>query len=114
MNSSAHPNALFRWSARGLQDQNGSFFASHGTIVIRPEPSRLFEVPVAGLLPDDLNHIPQPWKVADRKAPSFRESLCFFLYFEEGADDGRVIHCYEFSSERLYSLALSHITDNPL
>jgi hypothetical protein len=58
VNSSAHSNALFRSIARGLQDQNGSFFASHGTVVIGPEPSRFFEVPVGAPLPEDLNYIP--------------------------------------------------------
>jgi len=53
-----HPNTLFRSIARGLQDQIGIFFASHGAVVIHPEPSRFFEVPVAGPLPEDLNYIP--------------------------------------------------------
>ncbi|MGI8998062.1 MAG: Ig-like domain-containing protein [Pyrinomonadaceae bacterium] len=53
-----HPNALFRSIARGLQDQIGIFYASGGAVVIRPEPSRFFEVPVEGPLPEDLNYIP--------------------------------------------------------
>ncbi|MCA1602221.1 MAG: hypothetical protein LC776_11450, partial [Acidobacteria bacterium] len=51
-------NATLRSIARGLQDQIGSFFASGGTVVIHPEPARFFEVPVEGLLPEDLNYIP--------------------------------------------------------
>ena len=53
-----HPNSLFRSISRGAQDQIGVFFASGGTVVIQPEPAHLFEVPVAGLLPEDLNYIP--------------------------------------------------------
>jgi hypothetical protein len=53
-----HPNPTFRSIARGLQDQIGSFFASGGTVIIHPEPSRFFEVPVRGPLPEDLNYIP--------------------------------------------------------
>lgn len=53
-----HPNATVRSIARGLQDQIGSFFASGGAVVIHPEPARLFEAPVAGPLPEDLNYIP--------------------------------------------------------
>ena len=53
-----HPNATWRSIARGLQDQIGSFLASGGTVIIHPEPSRFFEVPVEGLLPEDLNYIP--------------------------------------------------------
>lgn len=53
-----HPNATLRSIARGLQDQIGAFFASGGTVVIHPEPARFFEVPVQGLLPENLNYIP--------------------------------------------------------
>lgn len=52
------PNLLFRSISRGLQDQIGIFFASDGTVIIRPEPSRFFEVPVEGPLPEGLNYIP--------------------------------------------------------
>jgi len=53
-----HPNATLRSIARGLQDQIGSFFASGGTVVIHPGPTRFFEVPVEGPLPENLNYIP--------------------------------------------------------
>jgi hypothetical protein len=53
-----NPNLTLRSIARGLQDHIGIFFASGGTVVIHPEPSRFFEVPVAGPLPEDLNYIP--------------------------------------------------------
>ncbi len=52
------PNALVRSISLGAQDQIGVFFASGGTVVIQPEPAHLFEVPVAGPLPEDLNYIP--------------------------------------------------------
>jgi hypothetical protein len=40
-----------------MQGQIAAFFASGGTLVIHPEPTRFFEVPVAGSLPDSLNYI---------------------------------------------------------
>jgi hypothetical protein len=56
--SVTHPNATFRSIARSLQDQIGIFFASNGAVIIHPEPLRLFEVPVAGSLSENLNYIP--------------------------------------------------------
>jgi hypothetical protein len=44
--------------ARGIQEQIGVFFASDGALMIHPEPSRFFEVPIAGPLPEGLNFIP--------------------------------------------------------
>ncbi len=52
------PNALVRSITLGAQDQLGVFFGSGGTVVIQPEPAHLFEVPLAGLLPEGLNYIP--------------------------------------------------------
>jgi hypothetical protein len=43
--------------ALGYQEQIATFFASDGTEVIHPEPSRFFETPIAGPLPEDLNYI---------------------------------------------------------
>ena len=49
--------------ALGAQEQAGEFFASDGTLAVNPEvlnpliPSGLFEVPIAGPLPEDLNFI---------------------------------------------------------
>jgi len=44
--------------ARGVQEQIAVFFASDGNLIIHPEPSRFFEVPIAGTLPEDLNFTP--------------------------------------------------------
>jgi hypothetical protein len=44
--------------ARGQQEQFAVFFASNGSVVIHPEPSRFFEVPIAGPLPEVFNFIP--------------------------------------------------------
>jgi hypothetical protein len=44
--------------ALGYQSQIAAFFASDGTVVIHPEPSRFFETPIAEPLPEDLNYIP--------------------------------------------------------
>ena len=44
--------------ARGIQEQIAVFLASDGTRIDHPEPSRFFEVPIAGRLPEDLNFIP--------------------------------------------------------
>lgn len=44
--------------ARGIQEQIAVFLASGGNLIIHPEPSRFFEVPIAGPLPEDLNFIP--------------------------------------------------------
>jgi len=41
--------------SRGIQEQIAVFFASDGVLIIHPEPSRFFEVPIAGPLPEDLN-----------------------------------------------------------
>lgn len=40
------------------QEQIAVFFASDGTLVIRPEPARFFEVPITSPLPEGLNYIP--------------------------------------------------------
>jgi hypothetical protein len=42
----------------GAQEQIALFFESDGQLVIRPDPSRFFEVPIFGRLPEDLNFIP--------------------------------------------------------
>jgi hypothetical protein len=42
--------------ALAAQDQIGTFFASDGTTIINPDPS-LFEVPIAGPLPEGLNYL---------------------------------------------------------
>ncbi len=44
--------------ARGVQEQIAVFLASDGNLIIHPEPSRFFEVPIGGPLPEDLNFIP--------------------------------------------------------
>ena len=44
--------------ARGIQEQIAVFLASDGNLIIHPEPSRFFEVPIRGPLPEDLNFIP--------------------------------------------------------
>ena len=43
--------------ALGYQSQSAAFFASDGEVVIHPEPSRFFETPIVGPLPEDLNYI---------------------------------------------------------
>jgi hypothetical protein len=43
--------------AAAAQDQAGAFFASRGTIIIHPEPSQYWEVPIQSL-PEDLSFIP--------------------------------------------------------
>jgi hypothetical protein len=43
--------------ALGYQSQIAAFFASDGEVVIHPEPSRFFETPIAGSLPEHLNFI---------------------------------------------------------
>jgi hypothetical protein len=49
---------LVRAIALGAQEQIATFFASDGTEIIHPEPARFFETPIQGLLPEDLNFIP--------------------------------------------------------
>jgi pimeloyl-ACP methyl ester carboxylesterase len=44
--------------SRGIQEQIAEFFDSDGTTIIHPEPSRFFEVPITGPLPEGLNFIP--------------------------------------------------------
>jgi hypothetical protein len=44
--------------ARGAQEQIATFFESDGEVIIHPQPSRFFEVPIAGPLPEVLNFIP--------------------------------------------------------
>jgi Calx-beta domain/Bacterial virulence factor lipase N-terminal len=43
--------------ALGAQRQIASFFTADGTAIIHPEPSRFFETPIAGSLPERLNFI---------------------------------------------------------
>jgi pimeloyl-ACP methyl ester carboxylesterase len=52
------PVPLVRQIAFGVQELIATFLASDGATVIHPEPARFFEVPIAGLLPEDLNYIP--------------------------------------------------------
>ena len=51
------PDPLVAAIAAGAQQQIATFFASDGTVVIHPEPSRFFETPIVGPLPEDLNFI---------------------------------------------------------
>jgi hypothetical protein len=46
-----------RQVALGYQSQIAAFFASDGEVVIHPEPSRVFETPLAGSLPEQPNFI---------------------------------------------------------
>jgi hypothetical protein len=50
------PN-LFGAIARGAQEQIAVFFESDGQLTIHPEPSRFYEVPIAGPLPEGLNFV---------------------------------------------------------
>jgi hypothetical protein len=50
-------NLAWRGIVLGVQEQIATFFTSDGTVVIHPEPSRFFEVPIQGPLPEDLNYI---------------------------------------------------------
>jgi Calx-beta domain/Bacterial virulence factor lipase N-terminal len=43
--------------ALGYQSQIAAFFASDGEVVIHPEPSRFFETPIIGLLPEQPNFV---------------------------------------------------------
>jgi hypothetical protein len=43
--------------ALGAQEQIAIFFATDGAVTIHPEPTRFFETPIAGALPEDLNFI---------------------------------------------------------
>jgi hypothetical protein len=49
--------AMFGAIALGAQSQIGAFFASDGTAAISPEPTKYFEFPIIGSLPEDLNYI---------------------------------------------------------
>ena len=51
------PSSLFGAIARGAQEQIAVFFESDGQLTIHPEPSRFFEVPIAGPLPETLNFV---------------------------------------------------------
>lgn len=51
------PNALVRAIARGAQRQIAAFIASDGTVILHPEPVRLFDVPLPGELPEVLNYV---------------------------------------------------------
>lgn len=44
--------------ARGAQEQIVVFFDSDGTLTIQPEPTRFFEAPIVGPLPEGVNFIP--------------------------------------------------------
>ena len=50
--------SLFGAIARGAQEQIAVFFESDGELTIHPEPSRFYEVPIVGRLPEGLNFIP--------------------------------------------------------
>jgi hypothetical protein len=50
----------FRAIARGAQEQIATFFATGGAVVIHPEPSRFFEVPIQEPLREELNYILPP------------------------------------------------------
>jgi hypothetical protein len=43
--------------ALGYQNQIATFFASDGTVTVPPEPSRFFETPISGALPEQPNFI---------------------------------------------------------
>jgi hypothetical protein len=49
---------VFGAIAQGAQGQIVEFFASDGAVTIHPEPSRFFETPIEGPLPEGLNVIP--------------------------------------------------------
>jgi hypothetical protein len=51
-------NPAWRDIAFGAQEQIATFFESDGTEIIQPQPSRFFETPIQGPLPEDLNFIP--------------------------------------------------------
>src|SRR5262249_18456433 len=51
-------NPLVAAIARGYLDQIATFFASDGRTILHPEPSRFFETPIQGPLPEGLNYIP--------------------------------------------------------
>jgi hypothetical protein len=55
--SPINANAVVRSISQGVQRQVATFFATDGTVVIHPEPTRFFEVPLAGPLPEALNYI---------------------------------------------------------
>ncbi len=52
------PSPLVQAIATGAQKQIGMFFATDGEVVIHPEPSHFFEVPIEPPLPEDLSYIP--------------------------------------------------------
>jgi len=58
MTSIASDIPLVAAIARGAQEQIAIFFASNGTQVIHPQPTRFFEVPIVLPLPEALNFIP--------------------------------------------------------
>jgi hypothetical protein len=58
VNYVTNPDPLVVAIALGAQAQIATFFASDGKEIIHPEPARLFEVPIQGPLPEDLNYIP--------------------------------------------------------
>jgi hypothetical protein len=51
-------NPAWRDVALGAQEQIATFFESDGAEIIQPQPSRFFETPIQGPLPEDLNFIP--------------------------------------------------------
>ncbi len=50
--------AAFRLISLAAQEQIAVFLATNGEMIIQPEPSRYFEVPIVLPLPEDLNFIP--------------------------------------------------------
>jgi hypothetical protein len=52
------PVPLVREIAFGVQEMIAAFLASDGTLVTNPTPTRFFEWPLTGPLPEDLNFIP--------------------------------------------------------
>jgi hypothetical protein len=51
-------NPNWRPIALGAHEQIAVFLASHGQMILHPEPRRYFEVPIQGPLPEDLGYIP--------------------------------------------------------
>ena len=55
--SPTSPSLVYRTMARGAQDQIANFLASNGRVLVHPEPSQFFEVPIQSPLPETLNFI---------------------------------------------------------
>jgi hypothetical protein len=58
LNNPTSPVPLVAAVSRGAQNQMGAFFKSNGTVIVTPEPARLFEVPIRTPLPEALSFIP--------------------------------------------------------